>query len=372
MHTLSPKGHGPTLVFGSVRPAGVSWGSLEPSKGEYDWRDLDSWVSQAQARSVQFDYLFLNTPVWASTRPNERCIGGRLGCAAPPKLDDWEEFVRALVTRYKGRIASFEMWNEPNVSGFWSGTPQQMVELAAHAYPIIKSIDPAAIVIAPAVSSTGWPLAHDLWLDEYLSAGGGKFADVIAWHGYSGRNDRPALPVEDLLGQIQSLRSVLARHQLSSLPIWDTEGGWGKDAQLPDEEEQASFLVKWYLIQFTSGVGRIYWYQWDNPVWGTLWRPRTGLTPAGIAAEQVVGWLTNVTAVRTCRLTPASALWTCDLLKNGAVYRAAWTASGTTTLPDVDMVESFTEVGGVKQLPGGRALMVSSRPILFQMKSANR
>ena len=107
------------------------------------------------------------------------------------------------------------------------------LELAARAYPIIKSIDPSAIVTTPAVSSSGWPLSHDAWLDQYLAAGGGKFADVIAWHGYAGRNDRPALPPEGLSEQIKALRNVLAKHGLSQLPIWNTEGGWGKDAQLP-------------------------------------------------------------------------------------------------------------------------------------------
>jgi hypothetical protein len=370
MHTLSPTRHWPTLTFGSIRPAGVTWGALEPTKGQYDWHSLDSWVSQAQAHRVQLNYVFLNTPLWASTRPYEPCIGGHFGCAAPPNINDWEEFVKTLVTRYRGRISSYELWNEPNASGFWSGNPQQMVELAAHAYSIIKSIDPNAIVTTPAASSTGWPLSHDVWLDRYLSAGGGKYADVIAWHGYSGRNDRSALPVEDLVRQIQSLRSVLAQHHLSQLPIWDTEGGWGKDAQLPNEDEQASFLVKWYLIQFTSGIERAYWYQWDNPAWGTLWREGSGLTLAGAASMQVAGWLDGSTAVTPCTPTHASALWTCDLRKKGALYRVAWSASGKTTLANIDGVVSFTKVGGVKQTVSGQSVIVDSRPILLEMRES--
>src|SRR5579859_7937104 len=37
MHTLSPTRHWPDLPFGSIRPAGTSWGALEPAKGQYDW-----------------------------------------------------------------------------------------------------------------------------------------------------------------------------------------------------------------------------------------------------------------------------------------------------------------------------------------------
>jgi hypothetical protein len=243
-----------------------------------------------------------------------------------------------------------------------------MVELAARAYPIIKAIDPAAIVTTPAASSTGWSPTNDVWLDQYLSAGGDKYADVIAWHGYAGRNDRPALPAEDLLRQIQALRAVLARHHLSQLPIWNTEGGWGKDAQLPADDEQASFLAKWYLIQFTNGIARAYWYQWDNLDWGTLWREGSGLTSAGAAYQQVDGWLSDVTAVSPCRSNPASALWTCDLQKGKILYRVVWSASGKTAFLDVDKAVSFTEVGGVKRIPNGQPVMVGSRPILFQMR----
>lgn len=366
MHSLSPGRHWPTVPFGSIRPSGTSWGALEPAKGKYDWHSLDTWVSAAQAHGVQFDYLFLNTPQWASTRPNETCNNGPHGCAAPPNPEDWDEFVTTLVTRYKGRIASYELWNEPNAAGFWTGSQQQMVDMAARAYRIIKSIDPQAVVVSPAASSTGWPLPHDIWLDQYLSAGGGKYADVIGWHGYAGRNDRPALPPEDLAKQIAALHAVLAKHNLSNLPIWDTEGGWGKDAQLPDQEEQAAFLAKWYLIQFTQGISRVYWYQWDNANWGTLWSEGSGLTPAGSAFQQISDWLRDATASSPCR-PQGSSLWTCDLLKANVHYRVAWSASGVVAYPDAQQFVSSVELGSTKQTSTGKPITVGSRPILFRM-----
>ncbi len=352
-----------------MRPAGVTWGALEPSRGQYDWSPLDFWVQQTQSHGVQFDYVFLNVPAWTSARPAEPCAGNRIGCAAPPRLDDWDDFVRALATRYKGRISSYEMWNEPNASGYWTGTPQQMVELASHAYAIIKSIDPAAIVTTPAASSTGWPLAHDAWMDRYLAAGGGKYADVVAWHGYSGRNDRPALPPEELPDQIRALRLVLDKYHLGHMPIWNTEGGWGKDDQLPDENAQASFLMRWYLLQFTHGVARAYWYQWDNPNWGTLWRDGSGVNASGAAYQQVHAWIAGTTATSPCHPTHASTLWTCDLHKGSAVYRVAWSTAGEVPFPEAKSVESYQDIGGTKHAPGNAPVMVGLRPMLFRLKS---
>jgi hypothetical protein len=369
MHTLSPSRHWPTVTFGAMRPAGVTWGALEPGKGQYDWNGLDFWLKQTETHGVQLDYVFLNVPPWSSTRPDEACAGKRIGCAAPPRLEDWDNFVRALVTRYKGRIASYEMWNEPNASGYWSGNPKEMADLAAHAYSIIKSIDPSAIVTSPAASSTGWPLAHDAWMDQYLAAGGGKYADAIAWHGYSGRNDRPALPPEELPEQIRALRAVLQKYHLEQMPIWNTEGGWGKNDQLPDENAQASFLMRWYLLQFTNGVARAYWYQWDNPNWGTLWREGAGPNAAGAAYQQVHDWISGTTAVTPCRPHESSKLWTCDLQKGDALYRAAWSTAGEEPFPDINSVESYVDSLGARHSVSGAAVMVGLQPMLFKIKA---
>jgi hypothetical protein len=366
MHTLSPTRHWPQVAFGSVRPAGTSWGAMEPSKGQFDWHSLDSWVAQSESHHVQLDYVFVNTPRWASTKPDEPCAGKRFGCAAPPNSDDFAEFVTALVTRYRGKISSYELWNEPNGSGFWTGNPKQMAELAARVYPIIKSIDPVAIVTSPAVSSSGWPLSHDAWLNQYLAAGGGKFADVIAWHGYAGRNDRPALPPEGLSEQIAALRSVLAKHNLSQLPIWNTEGGWGKDAQLPDDSAQAAFLVKWYMINFTNGIARAYWYQWDNPEWGTLWREGTGMTAAGSAVQQVVSWLDRTTSAAPCEPVQGSQLWECELQKGNKLFRVIWSASGESTLSDAGNIVAITPIAGTRRGSTHQPIVVTSQPVLIE------
>jgi hypothetical protein len=245
-----------------------------------------------------------------------------------------------------------------------------MAELAAHAYGIIKSIDPTAIVASPAPSSTGWPLSHDVWFDEYFKAGGGRYADVIAWHGYAGRNDQPALPPERLAQQIQALRTVMARHQLAGKPIWNTEGGWGKDAQLPNESEQAAFLVKWYLINFTNGVARAYWYQWDNPEWGTLWREGSGITTAGKAAQQVATWLTGATTVSPCSSRGSSSLWTCDIRKANGLFRVAWSPSGQAPFADASNIVSITEASGAKRTISGGVTSVGSAPVLLEIKSS--
>lgn len=365
MHMLSPSRHWPTVPVGAVRPAGTTWGTIEPSRGQFDWHGLDSWVSIAQAHHVELDYLFLNTPQWASTRPDEKCNRGLIGCAAPPNDADWTEFVTQLVTRYKGRIASYEMWNEPNAIGFSTATPAEMAHLCSLAYPIIKSIDPQATVLSPSPSSTGWPTPYAKWLDEFLRAGGGKYVDVIAWHAYAGYNNRPANPPEDVANQILSVRAVMAKNGVSDLPLWDTEGSWGTNTSLPDPQQQASYLARWYLIQFTYGVARVYWYQWDNPNVGTLWTETGGPTPAAQAYAQVYQWLSGATGSSPCHATHGS-IWTCDIFKDSTKFRIAWSASGSGMFSDDPGFSTYTDLVGGMHKADGRGVSVDTNPIIFQ------
>jgi hypothetical protein len=364
MHTLSPTHHWPTVPFGSIRPAGVSWGAVEPSRGVFNWQGMDTWVGAAQAHHVQFDYLFLNTPQWASLRPNEKCNRGMNGCGAAANDADWTQFLTALVTRYKGRIASYEMWNEPNAIGYFTGNAAEMAHLVSVAYPIIKGIDPQAIVVGPSPSSTGWPTKYDLWLDQFLAAGGGKYVDAIAWHDYPGRANQPALPPEDVINQIVIIRSVLAKYGLSGLPLWDTEGGWGNDSQVP-EDQQPSYLARWYLVQFSYGISRVFWYQWDNATWGTLFREGEGPTPAAAAYAQVYNWLNGATGSTPCAVDRGS-VWTCDILKNGTKDRVVWATSGNPGYTNIQGFSTYTDLSGAKHAVDGKAVAVGSSPIFFQ------
>ncbi len=368
MHTLSPTRHWPTVPIGAMRPTGTTWASIEPSRGVFQWQGLDSWVAVSQAQGAQLDYVFLNTPQWASTRPNEHCNRGPIGCAAPPNDADWRQFVTTLATRYKGRIASYELWNEADAGGFWTGTPAQMAHLASLAYPIIKSIDPNAIVVSPSDAAPGgWPIPYDQWLKQYLQAGGGKYADAIAWHGYAAaRSNQPAeFPEITIVNQIETIRALLSKYGLQNLPLWDTEGGWGADTQLPGQQQQAAFLARWYLIQFSYGVARAYWYQWDNPLWGTLWTPASGPTPAAVAYAQVSDWLTGATASTPCAAA-SGPVWTCDWSKGNRKYRAVWTTSGTASYGDTSGFTQSLDLTGAKHKIAGKPIPISELPILLQ------
>ena len=142
----------PSALLGTYRTwdSGAVWTNIETSRGNYNWGRLDQIVNVMSSHHVTILFNFARTPQWASSSPWKTCGGGPGQCMPPYSMTDWGNWVRAVVTRYKGRIKYYELWNEPDAWNWWSGTTPQMVQMAKVAYPIIKSVDPGAIVVSPA------------------------------------------------------------------------------------------------------------------------------------------------------------------------------------------------------------------------------
>ena len=53
------------------------------------------------------------SPTWASARPTEASPYFKGSAAEPGDIRQWEDYVRTVAERYKGRIMLYEIWNEP-------------------------------------------------------------------------------------------------------------------------------------------------------------------------------------------------------------------------------------------------------------------
>src|SRR5258708_10877125 len=172
----------PKAQFGALRLVDslVRWYDLEPKKGQWNWERLDKIVDMAQQHHVQVLYTFLSTPTWASARPNEVPTSPQPGDSAEPKdMNDWRDFVRAVATRYKGRIQGYEIWNEPNNPLFFSGKPETLLAIRRYAYKRLHQVDPSVVVVSP-------PLTHSNfnYFDTYLLPSAGEYCDAIGYHFY--------------------------------------------------------------------------------------------------------------------------------------------------------------------------------------------
>lgn len=343
----------------------TNWSMLETSRGTYDWPALDRWLNQAKAHGADVLYTFGGTPTWASSNPTGKCDYNPGGCYPPADMKDWDDYVRALATHSAGRIKYWELWNEANQHEYWSGGVPALVVMAQHANAIIKSIDPTAKIFTP--SGVGGVGDTSTFLDNFLAAGGGQYVDGVAFHGYV--NSIPALP-EDVLKIVEAVQGVMAKRGVTQMPLWDTESSWGPSNHLPNEDDRVAFVARFYILQWSAGVQRSYWYAWNDTNYGTLWDINTHKTlNAGIAYSEVDSWLNGATMTTPCAMA-ADSTWTCGFtLRGGAPAQTVWNSSvspgASVSFRTASQFVNYRSLDGGTSVISAGSVRVGNKPILL-------
>jgi Glycosyl hydrolase catalytic core len=358
----------PSVAFGTLRlwDAGVDWASLEPEKGDWVFAKLDKYVDLAEQHDVEVLLTMALSPTWASSRPNEQSRYSPGRAAGPKNIEDWDDYVRTVATRYKGRILDYEIWNEPNLKGFFSGTPEQMVQLTREAHTILKDVDPSNIVVSPSATGEGGVP----WLDRFLQLGGGKYVDVIGYHFYVEK------PPEATLDLIAKVKTVMSRHGLEGEPLWDTELGWARPKPFPSEQEAAAYVARAYILHWAAGVSRLYWFAWDQQVFALqmVGADSRSVKPAGVAYAQVENWLIGARMI-SCE-SDSGGTWVCRISRDGG-YRAwiLWNVDRNLafSIPRDWKAQDFRDLSGMKSgLKGENTLAISASPILVEKPASSK
>ncbi len=350
----------PLVAYGTTRSwdayPGLDWADANPAPGQYDFAPLDSFIAINQARGAEMIYTFGRTPQWASTQPNAPGPYGPGQCA-PPQLAAWDQYVAAVVARAAGRIHYWELWNEPNDAEYYCGDVAAMVTMAQHANQIIKSIDATAKVLSPAVTGSAGPA----WLGTFLSGGGNSSVDIVAFHGYGTAN------AEDLNGIVSSYRAVTSADAGLSMPLWDTEGGWGESA-IGDDSHRAAFVSKYFVLQWSQGVARVVWYAYDNSdCWGRLMGATAGLNAAGTAYRETYKWIVGATLTQPCS-ADGNGTWVCSLTRPGG-YQAEIVWNSTKNLASYAApapMADYRDLAGNSNPIANGVVPVGNSPILIE------
>lgn len=265
------------------------WAAIETQQNQFSWSAYDSIVAAAEARGIAVLGILAYTPGWATD--------GQAQTGVPRAVADWEDFCFRAAHRYRGRVAAWEVWNEPNLPRFWAGSREQYIErILKPGAAAIRAGDGAAAIGGPGLAhltaaQSDW---YD-WLLESLQRAGDRL-DFVSHHVYD--RDGPGDVTSRLEAKTPfgnkpqfwdlaspSVREVLARANFAALPFWLTETGWASDEV--GEGQQASFtaglLDRWLTGDpDRSWVTKIFLYELAEapgspvPRWGLL---RPDLTP---------------------------------------------------------------------------------------------
>jgi xylan 1,4-beta-xylosidase len=191
------------------------------------------------------------------------------GNVTPPKdYHQWsmliDTLVRHWVDRYGIREVAewfFEVWNEPNLTAFWTGTQKDYFKLYRVTANAIKKIDPSLKVGGPAT-------ARDEWIEEFLEfCEAAKVpVDFVTTHHYP----TDALGHEDDDTETQlanSQRGILrewtqdTRRRAGKRPVYYTEWNSSSNPRDPrhDEPYAAAFVAKTALEASDLVQGYSFW-----------------------------------------------------------------------------------------------------------------
>ncbi|GAB4244347.1 MAG: cellulase family glycosylhydrolase [Acidobacteriota bacterium] len=160
------------------------------------------------------------------------------GNTSPPKdFAAWAafitQFLQHLVDRYgieEIRTWAFEVWNEPDLPFFWTGTRDEYFQLYAVTVRAIKAIDPEIKVGGPATSAVRW-------IPEFLAycEAHNLPVDFVSTHIYIGDDQKEVFGRENAhrLSDVVPEAMKLARKRIDATrfrgtPLWLTE--WASDS----------------------------------------------------------------------------------------------------------------------------------------------
>jgi len=236
----------PYIPIGALAKApGTQWPYVEKTKGTFDWSQLDSFVNQAYAHGVDFVYTSFYVPYWAaadkSTCKANYSFGSTVCTGMVANIQDWKNFITAVVTRYKGRIKIYELWNEPSCPCTFTGTVAQLVALTQAEHDVIRSIDPNALIVGPTMQAY-----QSAYLDSYFAAGGTKDIDALGMHASPNPNNAVA---EFIMGSVTTdIKKVLVKYGLSNKPLWNTETDWTSNTAVSTADQRSAFVARTLLL----------------------------------------------------------------------------------------------------------------------------
>ncbi len=235
---------------------------LENNSEDWNWEFHDNMVDELTSRGISIvGILGGPTPTWANSQ----------GGFYPPSPEDFAAFCSGVVSRYKGRVNYWEIWNEPadQDGRHWSPAPDPAAytALLKQAYSAIKAADPNAQVL---IGGDVTPQPSMGFLQAVADNGGWNSFDIISIHPYvDGQGVNPSGSPETGKIAANGYNQVKGlAEKLGYKPIWVTEFGWSTGGPgsraVFNQQDQANFLVRGAVMLRAEGAERVLSYNFKD------------------------------------------------------------------------------------------------------------
>lgn len=255
-------------VLGTVR--------VENGKTVYDWTKIDELYDDLLARHIKPFVELGFTPKALATSGNSIFYWN--GNTSHPKPEGWQDLIRAFIHHIEARYGKdevrswfFEVWNEPNLAGFWEGADQKAYfELYDLTAKTMKAVDPQLRAGGPSTAGAAW-------VPEFLAhvKQSGAGVDFVTTHTYgvdggfldeNGKSDTKLSPSPGaIVGDVRRVRQEIAASPYPGLPLYFTE--WST-SYTPRDFVHDSYISAPYILAKLKGSqgllqGMSYWTYTD-------------------------------------------------------------------------------------------------------------
>ncbi len=186
----------------------------------------------------------------------------------PADYGQWATLVSRLATHWIERYGAsevtqwpMEVWNEPNMAGFWSGSQQDYFRLFETSWKALKHVHPELRVGGPVT-------ADNAWIDEFLNYCGkaGVPPDFVSTHTYP--TDAFGKPGDDTIKTLSEShlgilreRAEKVRQQVGTRQLYYTEWSTSSNPRddLHDDPYAAAYITSAMLNMGTLVDAYSYW-----------------------------------------------------------------------------------------------------------------
>lgn len=336
----SKSGAMPGFRVGAVRfwDSRTRWANVNPAPGRFDWTNLDRMVAGAERARVPVLYTMGITPAWAAPDSPRSAYDDDSRTDPPDNLADWDNYVHAVVSRYRGRIHAYELWDFANTRFHYTGDLRTLVELVRRAATIINAVDTDATVACPSLGDLWTPEGRDI-LARFAALDGYRYCDVVAVKLHPRRATGEPEEMVKLAGMINDVLHRAGVH----LQMWATGPGHAVPTAKPlGHRDAGNFAVRFYLAGIYARFDRMYFYSWgvgNLPL--VLQVEGSPPTEAALFVQRLETWLAGA-GIESCGRGAADGLpagvWQCRFVVRGPKGRTEpaavrWTTTGSASMP---------------------------------------
>ena len=239
---------------------------------QFDFSRIDTLYDGLLAKGIKPFVELGFTPEAMATSP--QTIFYWKGNTSHPQAEPWvalvDAFARHLIARYGAeevRQWPFEVWNEPNLDGFWERADQTAYfDLYARSARALKAVDPQLKVGGPATAGAAWVVPFLAFCKEKNVP-----VDFVTTHTYGvdggfldefGQDDNKLSRSPDtIIGDVKRVRGEIEASPFPGLPLYITE--WSASYNPRDPVHDAYLSAPYILekLRLTRGYAQAmsYW-----------------------------------------------------------------------------------------------------------------